>query len=176
MADENDSFAPGSHGVINRLAELSVSQALRIAFAERAGRDSAFRSFRDPQIARSTARIHASSGWPSTVGVLASEVALSRSALATRYRQVVGESPMSYLTRTRLAFAASTLRSTDRSLQEIARQVGYATQFSFSNAFKRTFGLSPREYRGQSGGMSSHPTFVEAARTPATNEGANGAA
>jgi AraC-like DNA-binding protein len=100
--------------------------------------------------------------------VLASEIAPSRPAFASRFRQVIGESPMSYLTRTRLAYAASTASGTDRTLQEMALHAGYATQFSFSKAFNRTFGLSPREYRGHGRDMSSQPAPVEIATTLAT--------
>lgn len=32
---------------------------------------------------------------------------------------------------------------------QIATQAGYATEFSFSKAFKRTFGVAPGAYRGQ---------------------------
>jgi AraC-like DNA-binding protein len=69
--------------------------------------------------------------------------------VAARFRQLVGEAPLRYLTRTRLAHAAAMLRTTDSSLTQIAASAGYGTQFSFGKAFKRTFGIAPGAYRGQ---------------------------
>jgi transcriptional regulator GlxA family with amidase domain len=66
---------------------------------------------------------------------------------------VVGESPKRYLTRTRLAHAATLLYQTDGSLAEIALQIGYGSEFSFAKAFKRTFGIAPGTYRGQRHGV-----------------------
>jgi AraC-like DNA-binding protein len=89
-------------------------------------------------------------GW--SVGELAAEVALSRSEFAARFREIVGESPLRYVTRTRLAHAAALLRTTDAPLAQIAARSGYATAFSFSKAFKRAFGVAPGEYRGRGDG------------------------
>ncbi len=77
-------------------------------------------------------------------------MSLSRSAFAARFQKAVGESPRRYITRARLAHAAGLLHRTDASLAEIAARAGYATEFSFSKAFKRTFGVAPGAYRGRS--------------------------
>jgi transcriptional regulator GlxA family with amidase domain len=50
---------------------------------------------------------------------------------------------MRYLIRARLGHAAGLLRTTDVSLAEIARRTGYESEFSFSRAFKRVFGVPP---------------------------------
>jgi transcriptional regulator GlxA family with amidase domain len=105
-------------------------------------------ALRDRQIATAIGLIHSQPerGW--TVGELAAEVALSRSTFSSRFRQLVGESPLRYLTRTRLAHAAALLRTTDASLAQVAGRAGYATEFSFGKAFKRVFGVAPGAYRG----------------------------
>jgi AraC-like DNA-binding protein len=76
-----------------------------------------------------------------------------RSAFSARFRQLVGESPKRYITRTRLAHAAL-LHQTDASLAEIALKIGYGSEFSFAKAFKRAFGIAPGTYRGQPHGVS----------------------
>jgi AraC-like DNA-binding protein len=56
---------------------------------------------------------------------------------------------MAYLTAWRLALAAGLLREPDTTLASVARQVGYATPFALSTAFKRVRGLSPQDHRAQ---------------------------
>jgi AraC-like DNA-binding protein len=72
---------------------------------------------------------------------------MSRSAFADRFRLVIGESPMRYLRRYRLARAAERLRTSGESLVDIALQTGYASDVALSKAFKRSFGLSPGAFR-----------------------------
>jgi transcriptional regulator GlxA family with amidase domain len=150
LTAENASDAPGSRAVVNRLSDLFLAQALRVTLTEIASGDTApLRGFRDPQIAAAIGLIHHNPERPWTVGRLASEVALSRSAFAARFQRLLGESPKSYVTRTRLVQAASMLRGTHLPLPEVVVRAGYASQFSFSKAFKRAFGLSPGAYRSQ---------------------------
>jgi AraC-like DNA-binding protein len=59
----------------------------------------------------------------------------------------VGEPPHQYLTRWRMGIAAQLLEETGLRLGEIASQVGYKSEFSFSRAFKLARGVSPIQYR-----------------------------
>lgn len=83
---------------------------------------------------------------PWTVAALGERVGLSRAALARRFTRQVGEPPLAYLTRWRLAVAADLL-DTDLTLAAIATRVGYGNSFALSAAFKRAHGVSPRTYR-----------------------------
>ena len=78
---------------------------------------------------------------------LAREVALSRSALAERFTALVGEPPMQYLTRWRLALAAQMLRAGRDPVIRIAERAGYESEAAFSRAFKREFGVPPASWR-----------------------------
>jgi AraC family transcriptional regulator, alkane utilization regulator len=162
------SDAPGSGEVISRLAETLLAQALRVALVELESSDGgAVRALRDPQIAAAIALIHRQPEQAWAVGELASEVALSRSAFASRFRQLVGESPKRYITRARLAHAATLLDKTHAPLAEIAMRAGYASEFSFGKAFKRTFGVAPGAYRGEPNevpGLSPPPEASSLAR------------
>jgi AraC-like DNA-binding protein len=159
LSAETDSDAPGAVEVLTRLADALLAQALRITIAELldSGGPGALPG-RDAQIASAIERIHRQPEHPWTVGELAAQVALSRSAFSARFRRHVGESPKRYITRTRLAHAAKLLRDSDSSLAEIATKIGYGNEFSFAKAFKRTFGVAPGTYRGQDGvDMASSP-------------------
>ena len=148
---ETDATAPGSEAVVGRLADALLTQALRVAAAELDAADGGqVRALRDPHIAAAVRLIHGQPQRPWTVGELAAEVALSRSAFAARFRELVGEPPMRYVIRARLAHAAGLLDATDVSLAEIARRTGYESEFSFGRAFKRAFGVAPGAYRGRS--------------------------
>jgi AraC family transcriptional regulator, alkane utilization regulator len=154
LSAETASAAPGAEEVVSRLADALLAQALRVVLAELQSSDGAgVLALRDPQMAAAIERIHRRPDHPWTVGELAAEVALSRSAFSARFRQVVGESPKRYSTRTRLAHAATLLHQTDASLAEIALRIGYSSEFSFAKAFKRNFGIAPGTYRGQQHGV-----------------------
>jgi AraC-like DNA-binding protein len=81
------------------------------------------------------------------VAELAAAVGTSRAALARRFTELVGEPPMGYLTSWRMALAADLLADPDATVGGVARRVGYNSPFTFSTAFKRAHGLSPREHR-----------------------------
>jgi len=82
-----------------------------------------------------------------TVASLAGEVNLSRSSFADRFRSVVGETPMVFLSRIRMNLASCYLQSLDWSISEIAQEVGYASEGAFINAFKRHTKISPGKFR-----------------------------
>ena len=84
---------------------------------------------------------------PRTVASVAAAVGVSRAALARRFHELVWEPPMTFLTSWRLALAADLLCDPDASVGSVAREVGYATPFAFSAAFKRVRGVSPQAHR-----------------------------
>jgi AraC-like DNA-binding protein len=86
------------------------------------------------------------------VASLAAEAGVSRAGLARRFSELVGEPPMSYLTGWRLTLAADLLRSTDATVESVARKVGYSGSFALSAAFKRVRGISPQEHRRATAG------------------------
>ena len=80
---------------------------------------------------------------------LALECAMSRSSFATRFRAAAGEPPVSYLNRWRIRLAQNALRETDTTVAELASELGYASESSFSHAFKRISAVPPRVYRSR---------------------------
>jgi len=105
------------------------------------------RALRDPVLARVIAALHARPAEPWTVESLAREVHVSRATLARRFTEVVGEPPLTYLTRWRMHLAAQRLRYSTDTVGAIAREVGYTSEYAFNRAFTRHRGQPPGRYR-----------------------------
>ncbi|PZG17723.1 AraC family transcriptional regulator [Nonomuraea aridisoli] len=101
----------------------------------------------DPVVAPALRAVHGRPAHPWTVAQLADVAAVSRSTLAARFKQAVGQGPLEYLTGWRIELAIDRLRRGDETVAMIAREVGYGSESALSNAFKRVTGASPREYR-----------------------------
>ena len=83
------------------------------------------------------------------VDLLASDVFVSRSALYTKVNNMLGITPSDFIRNVRLKHAAELLANSDRPINEIADLVGYQTHKSFTQNFKKMFGILPSEYRGK---------------------------
>jgi len=145
---ESMSARPGSDSTLAKLAELLFVEALR-RYAQDLppGGTGWLAGVRDPHIGRALALMHDDPTRTWTVDELAREVALSRSALADRFAALVGDPPMQYLMRWRLALAARTLRSGGDAIVRVAERSGYVSEAAFSRAFKREFGMPPAAWR-----------------------------
>jgi AraC-like DNA-binding protein len=92
-------------------------------------------------------QIHGRPQDPWTVASLADTAAMSRSAFSARFTALVGEPPLRYLSRFRLARAATLLGTGRAKIKQAAARVGYESEASFSKAFKRVYGLAPGVWR-----------------------------
>jgi AraC-like DNA-binding protein len=101
----------------------------------------------DPQIARAFADMVAHPGARHSVGSLARTAFLSRSAFVARFTRTVGRPPMIILRDLRMRQAAEQLRSSTSTVDEIARQAGYASRSSFVRAFRKAHDSDPTSYR-----------------------------
>ena len=101
----------------------------------------------DPAIAPALQAIHGSPAESWTVETLARESGLSRAAFARRFKSVLGEPPLAYLTGWRITMARHLLRETGLPLSAIAERTGYASEFAFARAFKREFAVTPGAFR-----------------------------
>ena len=112
-------------------------------------------ALRDPVLAPALALLHREPAHRWTVGDLAAGAAVSRSLLDERFRQVLGRSPIRYLTEWRMHLADGLLATTDLGVAAIARRVGYDSEEAFSRAFKRARGLSPSHWRAACSGAGA---------------------
>lgn len=139
---------PGQQVVLDRLLDLLVVSAVREWFAADPARAPGwYHAQGDPVVGAVLALVHAQPERAWTLELLAREVGWSRSGVAKRFADLVGEPPMAYLTRWRLDLAADLLRDRRLTLEGVAARVGYGSAFALSTAFKRVRGQSPRDYR-----------------------------
>jgi AraC-like DNA-binding protein len=158
LAVEAKNLRPGGETVITRLADILVLQAIRswIDHDPRA-QTGWLGALRDSQIGRALMLIHRAPAHPWTVAALAGEVAMSRSAFAARFTELVGEPVMRYVARWRMHVAVTWLQDEDAPLAELASRLGYESEAAFSRAFKRTLGEWPGAIRRRSHGVQPAP-------------------
>lgn len=138
----------GAGASLAKLSEAVLGEALRQYLRSLAdGEPGWFAGARDAEIGKALRTMHQRPAHPWTVTELAAEVGLSRTVLAGRFRRVLGESPMAYLTRWRLGLGARALTSTSHGVAQIASEVGYESEAAFNRAFKRVYGRPPARYR-----------------------------
>lgn len=161
-AQEVASGRAGSQTVLAKLSELLFVEAVR-HYAETLPPDRKgwFAGLREPVVGRALALMHSRVAHPWTTEALAAAVHLSRSAFAERFTQLVGVPPISYLAEWRMQLAAARLRDTPRSIGQIAAELGYESEATFTRAFKRTIGVAPGRYRS-GGALGSAPQATDA--------------
>ncbi|WP_225731724.1 MULTISPECIES: AraC family transcriptional regulator [unclassified Nocardia] len=146
LAQEADQRRPGSCIAVPSLLDLLLVYLIRAWMTDnKAGVWSA--ALTDPVTAAALRALHTDPAAPWSNDRLAAETGVSRATLTRRFATLVGQPPMGYLTWWRLTRAAALLRDTTDPLSAIADQVGYATAYAFSNAFKKQFDISPGRYR-----------------------------
>lgn len=139
---------PGAESVGGRLADILFVQVVRHHLTSASTLPRGWlRGMVDAQIAPALGVIHRAPEQPWSVAALAREVGMSRSGFAARFQEVVGQSPLEYLTQWRMYEAAGRLAEGGVPLATLANLVGYRSEVSFSKAFKRWAGRSPSAYR-----------------------------
>lgn len=138
----------GGEGVLAKLSELMfievVRQYLETLPPEQAGW---LAGLRDPFVGKALSLMHGSAARDWTLEDLAKEVALSRSALAERFADLVGMPPMHYLAKWRMQIAAGLLSGGNTNMATIAAEIGYGSEAAFSRAFKKVVGVPPSAWR-----------------------------
>jgi AraC-like DNA-binding protein len=137
---------PGNAAMLGRLAELMFMEVLRVYMQQVPVDQGWLAGVKDAQVGKALRLLHADPARNWTVDTLAREVAISRSALAARFADLVGEAPMHYLLNWRMQLAKQMLRES-RTVQDVALRVGYESEAAFNRAFKRVTGSPPVAWR-----------------------------
>ena len=138
---------PGNGAILGRLTELMFVEILRqYMYQLSAGQGGWLAGLKDPNVGKALRLIHANPERNWTVNELAREAASSRTVLAQRFTELVGESPMRYLAGWRIQLAKQLLRD-GTNIAEVSERIGYESEAAFNRAFKRTTGLPPASWR-----------------------------
>ena len=148
LCDEIERDEKGQAAVLDRLVDLLLTSALKawLALTDLPS-SSGWISEGDAVVERALRALYADPARAWTIEHLATKCHVSRATLARRFREVVGEPPMAFLTNHRMALAADLLLRRGETVATVAIQVGYDNPFAFSVAFKRSRGASPRDFR-----------------------------
>ena len=147
MIHETLAAKPGAEAVVGRLAAVLFVQMVRAYIEQEESPPAMLAAIADKQIGAALALMHKhpAQGW--TLETLARSAGMSRSALALRFHQLVGRTPMQYLTMWRMQLARKLLTESALGTAAVAERVGYQSEAAFSKAFKKAVGSGPGAYR-----------------------------
>jgi AraC-like DNA-binding protein len=135
---------PGKSFILDRLLEVMLMECLRCRPAALGpARQGLLAGLDDPKIRTALQAMHADAQKSWTVDGLARHAGMSRSAFAARFHQVVGASPIDYLSGWRINLAKAALTASQMPMIEVAQLAGYQSVSAFSTAFRRSTGSSP---------------------------------
>jgi AraC-like DNA-binding protein len=147
LAESNQS-GPGAKCVLVRLSEvLFVEVIRRYVDGLTARQRDWFAGLQDPIVGHALALLHDRPAESWTLERLAREIGASRSTLASRFTEFIGQPPMRYLAHWRMQLAARLLGGGTAKVAVIAQDVGYDSEEAFSRAFKKIVGTSPATWR-----------------------------
>ena len=148
--DEMSNASEGAKNIVTKLSELIFTQALRqhMENSHEAHNYSWLTAIRDELVGKALILIHQAPFKKWTLALLAKECGMSRSSLAERFNQFVGQPPMQYINRWRMQIATKLLTD-GMSIVQVADYIGYSSDAAFQKAFKRYIGVAPGEWRAK---------------------------
>ncbi|WP_148611707.1 AraC family transcriptional regulator [Nocardioides rubriscoriae] len=140
----------GQQTAVDRLLDLMLVLLIREAY----GRDGEhapawYAAADDPRVREPMRAMHERPAAPWSVPKLAGLAGLSRARFARVFTELLGQTPMGYLTDLRMSLARDRLRDPAATLAQVAHEVGYADAYAFAAAFKREHGVAPGRWRQQ---------------------------
>jgi len=148
LMSENDDSEPGSMAVKQQLMNILFVYIVRAWLVQQPEACAGWLgALRDPRIGKTLSLIHQYPQKRWSVKLLANAASMSRAAFAKRFSNLVGEAPLTYLTRWRMDLAANILRESNSPIAPVATKVGYESETTFSRIFRKSRGIPPGQYR-----------------------------
>lgn len=160
MSNEIERDTMGREIVSARLADVLLVEAIR-AYVSHVGSAEMgwLGALLDPRIGRALRALHEDVAHPWTVAELAGVAGMSRAAFSAEFTRRIGRPPLSYLRSWRLTIARTAFMRGNATVADIANMVGYRSQSAFSQAFRRTFGASPKDDAALKTGVATSLRF-----------------
>jgi AraC-like DNA-binding protein len=137
----------GTHALTEALMKECLILLLREHLARLGTESALFSSLVDPRLSRAVMQVLDHPAAAHSVDRLAAAAGMSRSAFAKRFCEIYDQTPMEFVSRTRLHRAAALLRNTDLPVKLIASSLGYASRSHFSRAFRAAYRDDPTSFR-----------------------------
>jgi len=145
LYDEAFSNRCGKRASLDRLCELLMIRVLRHCIEKGITKGGTLSGLADPRLAKVMTAIHEDAARQWELSDMAQVAGMSRARFAVHFRDVVGETPASYLAVWRLTLAQALLRA-GRPLKHVAVEVGYGSASALTRAFSRKLGTSPKAW------------------------------
>ncbi|MCG8426821.1 MAG: AraC family transcriptional regulator, partial [Chromatiales bacterium] len=146
IVSELESAGPGADAAVNQLAYVLFIHVLRAEMRRGLSRG-LLCALSEPKIGRALNMIHADPTAEWTLETLAMKAGMSRSTFAGRFKQLIGITPMRYITEWRMQEAVDLLQTTELSIATIGERCGYTSEVAFRKAFRSVVGVPPGQYR-----------------------------
>lgn len=144
---ETETKKPGGELMLRKLGEILFMHTLRAYLEKNNSKKGFMAAIQDQKIGIALKTIHKSPELPMTLSSLAQIAGISRTGFSTRFRTLVGDTPMGYITKWRMIEAKRLLNESDESVGEIAERVGYRSEAAFNRVFKKQVSQTPLKYR-----------------------------
>ena len=148
IATEAERADIGGETVLTRLADVLVIQALRHWITNDAKAEKGWLyALKDQRIGKSLSLIHSNPGASWTIESLGKEIGMSRTAFANKFKSLVGEPMLQYLTNWRMNLAAMKIKDGEKVTLDFIEELGYKSESSFRRTFKKVMGINVGEVK-----------------------------
>jgi transcriptional regulator GlxA family with amidase domain len=147
VIQETGNEAQGGDLIANKLGEVLFIHTLRAYLQTKKHKQGFFAALRDPRLCSVLKEIHKSPETEWQLSDLGKIAGMSRTSFCTVFKEVTGTTPMTYITNWRILNAKELLSATNKSVGEIAYDVGYQSEAAFNRVFKKHVFQTPLKYR-----------------------------
>ena len=137
----------GSNVIVNKLGEVLFIHVLRAYIQKNSSEKGFLAAIQDERISKVLKAIHGSPEKDWQLIMLAQIAGMSRTSFSNQFKTLIGDTPLNYITQWRMLQAKELLAESDKSVGEIAEEVGYQSEAAFNRVFKKRIEKTPLKYR-----------------------------